>query len=85
MGGSRYPRLIKLTLKYLGMPATSVPSERVFSKTGEIVNRRRASLKPSYVDMTVFLSRNLLALQLSGYFHKSSPFANLNLLLSFTL
>jgi len=85
MGGSGYLRVIKLTLKYLGMPATSVPSERVFSKTEEIVNRRRASLKQSNVDMTVFLSRNLPALQLSGCFHKSSPFANSTLLLSFTL
>jgi len=57
--GARYPRLAVLALKYLGIPATSVPSERIFSKAGEIVSRRRASLKPSTVDMLVFLSKNL--------------------------
>jgi len=45
-GAARYPQLVTLAVKYLGIPATSVPSERIFSKTGEILNRRRASLKP---------------------------------------
>jgi hypothetical protein len=43
----RYPQLVTLAVKYLGLSATSVSSERIFSKAGEIVNRRRASLKPS--------------------------------------
>jgi hypothetical protein len=61
LNGSRYPRLRNLALKYLGIPATSTPSERVFSKAGEIVSRLRANLKPSTVDMLVFLSKNLSA------------------------
>ena len=60
--GARYQKLAALALKYLGIPATSVPSERIFSKAGEIVNRRRASLKPWTVDMLVFLSKNLKVL-----------------------
>jgi hypothetical protein len=40
---------------------TSTPSERVFSKAGEIVSRLRANLKLSTVDMLVFLSKNLSA------------------------
>jgi len=35
---------------------------RIFSKAGEIVNRRRASLKPSTVDMLLLLSKNLKVL-----------------------
>jgi hypothetical protein len=59
----RYPQLVTLAVKYLGIPATSVSSERIFSKAGEIVNRRRASLKPSTVDMLVFLSKNMSSLE----------------------
>ena len=57
--GARYPRLLNVALKYLGVPATSVPSERIFSKAGEIVSRRRSSFHPSSVDMLVHLSKNL--------------------------
>ena len=56
--GTRYSRLLTVALKYLGIPATSVPPERIFSKAGEIVSRRRASLHPSTVDMLVHLSKN---------------------------
>ena len=62
LNGCRYPRLLTLALRYLGIPGTSTPSERIFSKAGEIVCRRRSSLKPSSVDMLVFLSKNLPAL-----------------------
>jgi hypothetical protein len=62
LNANRYPLLLTLALKYLGIPGTSTPSERIFSKAGEIVCRRRASLKPSTVDALVFLSKNLPAL-----------------------
>ncbi|KAM7395653.1 hypothetical protein PAMA_007088 [Pampus argenteus] len=47
----KYPRLAKLASAYLCVPATSVPSERVFSAAGLIVNRLRARLHPDHVDM----------------------------------
>lgn len=52
-----YPYLSNLAKQYLGIPATSVPSERVFSTTGDIITAQRAALKPAYVDMMVFLKK----------------------------
>jgi hypothetical protein len=59
---NRYPLLFTLALKYLYIPGTSTPSERIFSKAGEIVRRRWASLEPSTVDALVFPSKYLPAL-----------------------
>ena len=56
---SRFPVLSKLAKRLLCIPATSVPAERIFSTSGLIVNKQRASLKPENVDMLVFLNRNL--------------------------
>jgi hypothetical protein len=44
---------------------TSSPSERVFSKAGEIVSRLRANLKLSTVDM-VFLPKKISLLSISN-------------------
>ena len=44
--------------KYLGIVATSVPSERLFSATGNIVNAKRSSLDPFNVEKQVFLHDN---------------------------
>lgn len=41
-----FTELYTLQLKYLCVPATSVPSERVFSKTGHITNDHRNRLHP---------------------------------------
>jgi len=55
----RYPLLSKMAQRYLCIPATSVPSERVFSAAGHIVNQKRACLFPENVRMLVFLAENL--------------------------
>ncbi|RXM92225.1 Zinc finger BED domain-containing protein 1 [Acipenser ruthenus] len=49
----------KLAKWFLCIPATSTPSERLFSAAGAIVTRKRASLSPSHADMLVFLHSNL--------------------------
>ena len=48
-----YPFLSKVA-KHLHIPATSVPSDRVFSTAGDVVTAQRASLLPENVDMLVF-------------------------------
>ena len=55
---SIFPNVAKFAKKYLAIPASSVPSERIFSLAGNIVSRRRATLKPDNVDMLVFLKKN---------------------------
>ena len=53
--------LFNVALNYLGTPVTSTPCERVFSEAGEIISGLRINLKPSTVDILVFLSKNLPA------------------------
>ena len=54
----RFPRLAILARRYLCIPATSVPSERVFSEAGLVVNRLRTRLTPEHVDMLIFMNKN---------------------------
>jgi len=54
----RFPLLSGVARKYLGVPATSVPSERVFSATSYIISNRRSALKPSSVDKLTFPHAN---------------------------
>ena len=54
-----YPLLAKLARRYLSIPGTSVPSERLFSKGGIIVDPFRCRLSPDHVNTLIFLSRNM--------------------------
>ena len=47
----------ELAKKYFCIPATSVPSECVFSIAGDIVNMNRASVLPENISMLVFFCR----------------------------
>ena len=54
----RFPALAHLAAKYLCV-CGSVPSERVFSRGGYIVNKYRSRLKPKNLNKLIFLSQNL--------------------------
>ena len=49
-----YKLLFTLAAKYFYVPATSVPSERVFSCTGNIINSKQACIHPGNVNMLLF-------------------------------
>ena len=55
----KYPVLAKLAKKYLCICASSSPSERLFSVSGNICSKKRTLLKPDKLNMLVFLAKNL--------------------------
>jgi hypothetical protein len=56
---TKYPLLSELARALLCIPATSVPSERVFSTAGDILTSQRANLKGKHVDTLIFLKKNM--------------------------
>ena len=56
----QFPILTELARAILCIPATSVPSECVFSRVGEIQDDLRNRLDPAILEMLVFLKDNQL-------------------------
>lgn len=54
-----YPHLSELYRTKCNIVATSVPCERLFSKTGLIINEKRCRLKSKKVEQLAFLNANL--------------------------
>lgn len=55
---TKYPRLSVIAKRVLAVPATSVPSERIFSSAGLIVTKLRNRLSSEVVDQIIFLNKN---------------------------
>jgi hypothetical protein len=53
-----FPQLSMLAKTILAIPATSTPSERVFSTAGLILSAKRSRLAPSKVDKIIFVHDN---------------------------
>lgn len=54
-----YPSVYLYAIKRLCIVATSVPCDRIFSPTGQILTERRTLLKPSTIEGLVFLHNNM--------------------------
>ncbi|KAK3890989.1 hypothetical protein Pcinc_005154 [Petrolisthes cinctipes] len=54
-----FPKLAEQAKKFLCIPATSVPSERLFSKAGELVSQRRNCLGDENINTNLFLNKKL--------------------------
>ena len=58
MHDGQFPKIAKLARKYLAIPASSAPSERVFSRAKLIQQRQRWNLLPQRLEACVMLKHN---------------------------
>lgn len=54
-----YPRLLQIVRKRLCIMGTSVPCERIFSKAGQTITKKRSTLTSGKFEKMIFLNYNL--------------------------
>lgn len=54
-----YPSLFEIMKRRFCIQGTSVPSERIFSKSGQVVTEKRNRLNSKRVEQIIFLKSNL--------------------------
>lgn len=55
----RYPNLAKLAIHFLGIPATQIECERIFSAAGILTNGRRSNTSADLLDLAIGVNQNL--------------------------
>lgn len=55
---SMFPNLYKIAMKMHSIPASSMQSERTFSRSGMVVSNRRTNLDPHTVESLIMLNKN---------------------------
>ena len=58
IGKGSFPMLYEVAMKYLIIPGSSVPSERVFSTLGNTLSKKRTKMSREMVDKMVMLNKN---------------------------
>ena len=53
-----YPNLAKLAIEYLAIPATSAPSERIWSRSANMLSIRRSLMNPEIASRMMFVREN---------------------------
>jgi hypothetical protein len=56
---SKFPILSELSRVYLAIPATSTPSERLFSEAGNLMTTKRTRILPELFKRMIFLKKNI--------------------------
>jgi len=56
---NQFPILSAICKKVFSIPCTSVPSERLFSKSGEIISLKRNKLKPALAEYLTILDQDV--------------------------
>jgi hypothetical protein len=56
---TKFPLLATLAREYLAIPATSAPSERIWSRASRVLSLKRASLKAEVAQRIMFVNENL--------------------------
>lgn len=55
----------KNALKYLSIPVTAMPSERLFTKSWQLISAKRSTLKPKNITQLLFICSNFKILEIS--------------------
>ena len=63
----KFPLLSETAWKWLCVPASSAPSERVFSSGGNIVSYKRTKLQPEQVEKLLYIQQNYDRVKIKTY------------------